>query len=1336
MATTLSSTLIPTKYKDDFTDSDGFYRILFNSGRVLQARELTQAQTLLQSQIARFGSNIFQEGGVVKPGSTTLNNSYEFVKLDTTSLALPATPASLVGTTFTGATSSVTAKVLEVVTAAGSDPATLFIAYTNAPSGQTGLSSVRFTAGENITNGSTTLTVQTTNTDENPAVERGVQFCVDQGVYFVKGFFVFTEAQSIIVSKYSDTVDETVGFKIIEDVVTVDDDPDLYDNQGSVPNISAPGADRFRITLTLANESELDASDNFVPLVNIKQGVIIADKNKNNSYNIVRDFVATRINENSGDYVVDPFRLRFDKDSDNDNLLMTVSDGIAVVDGYRARILAPFASRITKPSSTSEINNEITPANYGNYVLVNIDSNGAAAGLSGNTKGLPDIDRFQNLALMDGADFGGDSIGTARVRAVSNETDNQLRYYLMDIQMNSGKSFRNTASIGNSENSYFNLFRPNNKAVLFDVPKNTSLFPLRESRPQALDDISLTTQRRFTFNTDGTGAGSLALTAAGETFADLNQWVFAKADSAVWIHPIGVSGAGTTAAAITGAPASVTGMEVLAYVNKSVGQVRSKTLTETAVTIEDVNGVVNLAKADIFQVLRVRLKDSDGIDLSTRYEVDNGQRDNFYGLGKLNRKTGYAAPADPVHVRFKYFEHGAGDADFFAVNSYTGQVNYDQIPDFTTNTGDTINLRNYLDFRSIQDSAGEYTNAAKGARIHEYPRINDTIQADVNYYLPQNAVLHIDRDGDIALRMGTPDFYPNYPDAPVSTLPLYKVAFGANTLNDSDLTISKIEHRRYTMKDIARIEKRVDKLEEVTALSLLEIDTKNFEVLDSGGLNRTKSGFFVDNFSTQLLSDTENAEYRAAIDPQLNFMTVGFNEDNVRLLFDSANSSGVVRRGDNLYLDFTETTFRKQAQASRFIKINPFEATVYHGDIDISPASDEWREVKVRTKKVIDGGTKLDTTQAYLWNNWQWNWGGKNIEDLAVGDTTNSKVQDNSQRTVTHVNKVVSEETVEELLSQRVIHVALLPFCRSRKIYFRANGLRPSSTVFCYFDGVRVDAFVREETFKRISEDPTDFGNIHNNTTQHPENSSAITSDANGHVEGSFFLPNTNAIRFRTGMNEFLILDVSGGDETRSGTIARALYAATGYLDTVDQEWKSTRVLNVQHKKTVENKYYQNSGGGGYGGDDKHLGQKGHSRIPGTNTWGPGKGYNAARDRSTRDNSKSKVVCTAMNQDYGFGSYRNAVWLQYSKLKYADKPEYELGYHAIFKPLLRIRHKNTFGKTVYKLLQHIAKHRTADLRAEMHGRKRDKIGMAWRFVLEPICYATGKAILKVKGQEK
>ena len=68
MATTLTNTTFLTTYKDDFRDSDGYHRILFNSGKALQARELTQIQTFLQKQIQRFGDNIFKEGAVVKPG--------------------------------------------------------------------------------------------------------------------------------------------------------------------------------------------------------------------------------------------------------------------------------------------------------------------------------------------------------------------------------------------------------------------------------------------------------------------------------------------------------------------------------------------------------------------------------------------------------------------------------------------------------------------------------------------------------------------------------------------------------------------------------------------------------------------------------------------------------------------------------------------------------------------------------------------------------------------------------------------------------------------------------------------------------------------------------------------------------------------------------------------------------------------------------------------------------------------------------------------------------------------------------------------------------------------
>ena len=73
MTTPLTTNAFRTTYKDDFSDSAGFHRILFNAGRALQAREVTQLQTILQNQIQRFGDNIFKEGAVVKPGGPNVN---------------------------------------------------------------------------------------------------------------------------------------------------------------------------------------------------------------------------------------------------------------------------------------------------------------------------------------------------------------------------------------------------------------------------------------------------------------------------------------------------------------------------------------------------------------------------------------------------------------------------------------------------------------------------------------------------------------------------------------------------------------------------------------------------------------------------------------------------------------------------------------------------------------------------------------------------------------------------------------------------------------------------------------------------------------------------------------------------------------------------------------------------------------------------------------------------------------------------------------------------------------------------------------------------------------
>ena len=118
-----------------------------------------------------------------------------------------------------------------------------------------------------------------------------------------------------------------------------------------------------------------------------------------------------------------------------------------------------------------------------------------------------------------------------------------------------------------------------------------------------------------------------------------------------------------------------------------------------------------------------------------------------------------------------------------------------------------------------------------------------------------------------------------------------------------------------------------------------------------------------------------------------------------------------------------------------------------------------------------------------------------------------------------------------------------------------------------------------------------------------------------------------------------------------------------------------------------------------------------------------------AQERANRDAARGgggssgggggKIVCTMMNESYGFGSFRNKIWLKHSK---GLAPEYQKGYHRIFLPLVRIAKKN---KIVKKILEHIAVHRTIDIRQEARG-KMHLLGRVYRKILEPICYWAGK----------
>ena len=1172
MATTFTKTSLSTTYNDDFRDSDNYHRILFNSGVGLQARELTQLQTILQRQISRFGNNVFKEGAVVKPGGVNINPKYEFIKLDesTPGNEMPEV-STLVGKTVTGQTSAVVATIIEAVAATGSDPATLYVKYTNtATAQQSGDTTItkRMSSEELMTvSDGTNLQVKQATTDDPNVVGAGTQITLRSGVYYARGNFVFTLDQSKIISKYTDDPDTDIGFKSVEDVVTASDNSALYDNQGAAPNVSAPGADRYRIRLTIAEKDELTASDNFIHVATIVNGAVFENVDTNQSYNIPNDMIATRIKENSGDYEVKPFTAKFELDSENTHLLLKVSDGTVVVDGYRATKPYPTTIRVKKPTATLEINNEPVSAVLAHHVIT-------TPGIGdSSSKGIPNIDTMEEMNLRSGVGHTGDTIGTARIKALTKNGSN-IKAHITDIQMNSGQAFRNVKSVGTAVDNYFNITLDNSKAVVKEPTNDYSFFELPKRRPSTISDLIYTAQRKFS-NKSANSSGVVALQSIagnpGETYTSTSNFVFAKADSDISTISPTIDLAANTADFGTGNTiVSSSNIEYAAYVQKTQTAPKEKVLTDFSVVNScDSDGAgfifINLKRADIFSIQEIVSTADSSLDLSPRFTIDDGQRPSRYEPGRLILKNGVSAPAGNVTVKYKFF-NPSSSGDYFSVNSYSSQVEYDKIPSFKTPEGRTVNLRDVIDFRSVADSAGNF--GTSGSTMIELPQSETTITADVTYNLAQAAKLAIDNNSKLSLNFGPSSFYPILPSRQEGKLPLYDIKLNAKTLNDSDVSINKINFRRFTMKDIGNLEKRIDRLEEFTTLNLLEVDTKNLEVLDSAGNNRTKAGFFVDDFKDHRFSSIFTPkQHRASIDLIDKQLRAFQHEDTIRMIYDSAASTDTVLRGDNIYIDYDEVSFIDQSTASKAVQINPFAVTIYNGNITLSPSSDEWRDTERLPDKIIQKGSQVSRRPAYLFNNHVTGWCG----------STGRRAQ----------QSVVTNDSILELVDDRLINTTQSAFMRSRKIFFKATGLRPNTRVFTFLDGINISAFTNgtsgEGGFSFYSSTSTDPGNTFKGLTAHPDGSTTqLVTDGMGSVSGSFIVPNNDAIRIATGTREFKILDISVDNDADAGSVASAPYTAKGYLDTKQAEYTSTRIVYIP--------YYYNDGGGDDGGGGGNQG--------------------------------------------------------------------------------------------------------------------------------------------------
>src|SRR5210317_1210575 len=1046
MATTIVN--LPSGYTlDDFDETKNFHRVLFRPGYAVQARELTQLQTALQAQIDRHGQYSFKDGSRVVNGKVTLNVEYDFVKIESsfthsTAGALNADNylSEFVGTTITGATTGVTAKVLQVAAVSGGDAATLYVTYTNSGSNNT---TSTFAAGEELTSngspvrygmvgGGTNIDGSNTASSISTPTGYGSAINIEEGVYFISGTFAYVPAGSLILDKYTNTPNYIIGLKVTESIVDSGADSTLLDNAQGVPNTAAPGANRYKISTQLIKEPLALASrteNDYITLIVIEDGKSAVDKTDKTGDTELTERLARRTFEESGDYVVEPFQINpreylntgsnfgfkttaeiiADGDAANtsaattfgdDRLSIGIDPSVAYVKGFRVQNNTTKNLTVVKPrgaDATNNVNVATTSIPVGNYVKLATTASGAGSDAISQPKGMPDVNEFSTMDLHSvtfaGTQAPGDKIGTARARSLE-YVGTELRLYLFDINMTGSNSFSSVKSVkqtGTTQDfiadlaSVGNLFDVGNNGLVFKLPYSAVKTLYTANNPSVVDTVYVVKQL---FETSGS---TISIASGQGTFINTSSITASLGAGLVDVTPtISSGGDGSTTLTfsdVSGVTPGSTTLKVMADVQKNLLH-KTKTRDNTGtVTGALSNNSLSLGKADIIRIKAV--VDAQSVDITERFSLDNGQRDNFYDIGRINLKPGFSVPNGNITVTFDFYEHGSGD--YFTVDSYP-TADYDTIPSFNSIKGN-VQLRDCIDFRPRKEDAadgGSNDFTGTGSSNPQPPKPGHASTAEITHYMPRIDKLYITRKGEFKTEIGVPSLNPKAPEVPEDAMGIYNLKLKPYVFNTGDVKPEILDNRRYTMRDIGKLDKRIKNLEYYTSLSLLEQSTADIELYDSAGFSRLKNGFIVDSFKGHNIADASNPDYSASIDKHAGILRPKFDERNANLVRKSADSGTAVKNGSIVTMPMaSDVNYINQPYSSFASNVNPYNVFSWAGTIELSPEGDEWKETDVRPNVVIDDSAAFDQFNKMaeetgilgtVWNEWETNWTGVEVD--------------------------------------------------------------------------------------------------------------------------------------------------------------------------------------------------------------------------------------------------------------------------------------------------------------------------------------------------------------------
>ena len=430
----------------------------------------------------------------------------------------------------------------------------------------------------------------------------------------------------------------------------------------------------------------------------------------------------------------------------------------------------------------------------------------------------------------------------------------------------------------------------------------------------------------------------------------------------------------------------------------------------------NVGEVVDFEESDITSIIQsITLGNYQNI--TKKYSLDKGHREDYLDYSRIIRKNDGYIPSHKLLVIYNNYTVPASDSgDVFTVNSYSDDRFTSDIPTLPSGVraSDTLDFRPRVSTYNVGVSTYSPFDFDSRSFTTNVVTPSESSLIGYDFYLPRIDRVVLDKLGNFSVIKGVSSLNPKTPTNVEEAMDIATIEYPAYLYNTDDVKINLVDNRRYTMRDIGKIDDRVSTLETLTSLSLLELDTKTFQVRDADGFDRFKSGFFVDDFRdvsrldrdlSSVDIDSANEELTTPIDfysfkpeislnASINTETADFST-NLALL-----DPNVQKTGDLITLKYSEKGWIEQPLASRVENVNPFNMIEYRGVVQLTPSSDNW----VRNI-YVDGGSRTITGD----------FDGSYIETIKISSRPDE-------------------------------------YIRSRNVAFAAGGLKPLTRYYPFFD--------------------------------------------------------------------------------------------------------------------------------------------------------------------------------------------------------------------------------------------------------------------------------------------